>query len=261
MVLILLGIAALIAPTFGFSTLASDRGVSVSVAENDRALVALVGEEFEDLPNNEFVEVASLENNMDEQLTVDYRISTDHDEPIISFDGDDGNEVSGTTEINQAEGIELNCGPGNNDVITLTVNIEEASNSYVTVQNAEMKLVFDCDEGEVSEPGTSNSLERLEAEGTRGNINEVTVTFETKSVVEITIELLNEDEDVIGSRSLEEVATGEEQIEVIDIDPTDPVVIQVTIHGSEDSEEEYCEGVIEDNQDLISLANGGFDCD
>lgn len=262
---IVVGVAVSGAPTFGFSSVASDRGTTVSVAENNNALIALMDESPAEFPNNEFVTAASVENNIDGDVTVDYTISVSDTAVGLRFDGDESyGELTGTTTISTFKEIELDCassGQRESNMVTMTVAITEAAGPGVGVRDAEMELVFDCEDGGTTEPSDSAVFERLEAEAGQGNIKEVGVTFETTQTVDVAIRV-SDGSGELGSETVTGVEPRQEYARTISWNGnTNPVQVDVTASDPDDgSEIERCVGEVSQNDEFISLSDGGFDC-
>lgn len=155
--LIVLGVVAMFGPTFGFSTVAGDRGVMVSTADGDSALLGTENiyddSEITNKGNGNQEEVVRLFNNFERDIdSVDTQVTT-----IDGYDGDTleiSNRVAllddGINEGDEAD-IELRCsGDVREDgTANVTVTIFEAKSDAITVQDAEITVtdvVFDCQE-------------------------------------------------------------------------------------------------------------------
>jgi len=89
-VLILLGVATMAGPTFGFATIAADRGVSVATADDSSAYLGLEDQSASasiDSPGEQTAVYTVTDNARDDSATVDasiVRITDDSNDPVTS---------------------------------------------------------------------------------------------------------------------------------------------------------------------------------
>lgn len=144
----------LVRETFGFSQVIGDRSVSVSVADDEDALIALVEADYAEIPTNGFETVAYLTNNVGDDVDLEYTVSTNQNGVSIRFDGQEGgpgDSLTGTTTIPEgdAEPIELECSNpgqiGDDEVLTVELPVVRGRSGDVTIEGVRMDQEFYCD--------------------------------------------------------------------------------------------------------------------
>ncbi|WIV65764.1 hypothetical protein [Natrialbaceae archaeon AArc-T1-2] len=146
--LIVLGAVAMAGPTFGFSTIASDRGVQVSTAEGEDAYLGMVSTDNE-IDNEDGVEVATLYNNLYsdmDSVEVEVDIENDDDElETIDPPSEIGAEDDDAVEV-ACEEVHGNGGEGE---ATITVTVEAVANGVtITDASLEDEFEYDCHPGD-----------------------------------------------------------------------------------------------------------------
>jgi len=179
--LLLLGAVLIVGPTFGFSTLAGDRSVSVSTSAND----GLIGIEDNgvtvDNPGGE--EIGNLENNIGGSMIID-DVSVDE----AGLELDNADEIEGA-EIGDVIGVEVSCENPQQDVSGDSISIiaedvQFEDSDSVSIQN--VRLVFDesdyiCGDGDGDDDDNNEEgdikFNQLDAEADNGP-SEVTFKYE-----------------------------------------------------------------------------------
>lgn len=155
--LITAGVITMAGPTFGFSSLAADRGVGVETAADESS--ALLGlEAFDDSIDGrqDTANALRIHNNFDEQISVTAEANIDTtDVEIVNPNWEEG---SFDGEITDEETIMLGCtSGGSSGTATLTVNIEQATSGSVVVSDVlrEATVSYRCS----GPPSGSNGFE------------------------------------------------------------------------------------------------------
>jgi len=135
--LVLLGAVLLAGPTFGFSTIAGDRGVNVQSAQDSDALVELdIEDEVSSNSDNELL--FTVNNTFDTDLTVDTELTGD------AQDDDDISLVDDSVSVNpgQSEEVAVAIDEPNPDTeeITFTITAETTSGVVVTLDRGDVTV-------------------------------------------------------------------------------------------------------------------------
>ncbi|WP_049985336.1 hypothetical protein [Halobellus rufus] len=143
---IVVGAGAAAVPTGSFSTIAGDRPVDVSVADDSAAFVAVAGTDTVVSQPGDGVDVAHLRNNFESAATIEYEASVDASAVSVENPSDTVTiGPSGSTPISAV------CAPpaGGSGTATLQVSIVEADagNARVTDATLETTVEYDCPGG------------------------------------------------------------------------------------------------------------------
>lgn len=135
--LVLLGAVLLAGPTFGFSTIAGDRGVNVQSAQDSDALVELdIEDEVSSNSDNELL--FTVNNTFETDLTVDTELTND------AQDDDDISLVDDSVSVNpgQSEEVAVAIDEPNPDTeeITFTITAETTSGVVVTLDRGDVTV-------------------------------------------------------------------------------------------------------------------------
>ena len=175
--LIILEVVALVGPTFGFSTIASDRGVQVSTATGGDAYLGMVSEDVV-IDNEDGSTIITLSNNLNSDMAITNM------EVDISEDSGELNEnpnLPSSIDRNGEETVDVACeeidgsNSNNGGTATITVTIEQAAANGVTITDASIEDEFDynChpgggggqdgdeDDGPEDQPGGDITFETL----------------------------------------------------------------------------------------------------
>ncbi|SEF65587.1 AsmA family protein [Halobellus limi] len=140
---ILVGATLTIVPTASFSTIAGDRPVDVSVADDSEAFVAVANTQTPVTQPGDGVAVAELVNNLDASMTVEYEASVTSGSVAVE-------NPSRTVTIPQGgrEPITVACSPpgGGAGTATLRIDVVEARGGSATITDAtlETTVEYDC---------------------------------------------------------------------------------------------------------------------
>ena len=143
--LILLGVGALVGPTFGFSTIAGERGTTVETAESSNALLSIeeTGETPDDQNDAVVVEITNNASQNFESLEVEATIDDEALEISDEFDAD----------LNQGDttGLELTCSGNGDGVATIQID-SDAYGSTLTIEGVSFSHTFaySCGDGGVT---------------------------------------------------------------------------------------------------------------
>lgn len=144
-VLILFGAAAMLGPTFGFSTIAGDRDVSVGTADTSSGFLAI--DETNEVPDNDNdAVVVEITNNAPEFFdSLDTDVSIDTPNLVIS-DGFD-------EELGQGDstGLELTCSGDGGGTATIQIS-SSATGQSLSIEgvNFSRTFTYDCSGGDVT---------------------------------------------------------------------------------------------------------------
>lgn len=212
--LVLLGAVLVAGPTFGFSTIAGDRGVSVGTAEDPDALLGIdsEGNVGELRGDDDPVVVGTLSNNADEPLDAqDVVIDsiTDGEGTELStdilrvVDPDDGDPIESTgtdVTVECAQGENIN---GDQEVV---IRIGEAGGSTVSIIDSTFSVVIDiqCNKGGGGGGGSSGENiwfdfetdTTIEQIGVDSEIDDADLIFRGE---EPEFEVFDEEENLIGN--------------------------------------------------------------
>ncbi|ADQ68703.1 hypothetical protein C499_13190 [Halogeometricum borinquense DSM 11551] len=169
LLLIIGGVTLGAVPTSSYSTIAGDRPVSVSVADDDEAFLALTetGATVRNPGNgdgNSGTAIASLVNNLDSDMTVSYEASVDTDAVSLKT-------TSETTTIDRGsqERIFASCNPPNGGsgtaTLTVTVNEAEAANAKITDATLQAQFDYDCPGNGGGHPGPPHGVAYIDTNG------------------------------------------------------------------------------------------------
>lgn len=158
--LIVLGSVAMAGPTFGFSTIAGDRAVSVSTADDPAALLGL------DIASNvspgDQTELVDITNNFDNQMDVTIVLGEDAVAEGFSLRVDGENEGAQYTfqlrqESNKSIEIDIPNGNSNVDSVSFDIVAEGPSGNSVTLSrdNTTVQDPGNSGGGDDSDPGKS----------------------------------------------------------------------------------------------------------
>ncbi|WP_336021593.1 hypothetical protein [Halobellus salinisoli] len=139
---VLVGAMLAIVPTASFSTIAGDRPVDISIADDSEAFVAIDSTDTGVTQPGNGVAVAALVNNLGSPMTVEYEASVDA-EPVTVEDPTE----TVTIERGETAPIRVVCAPpeGGSGTATLTINVIEARSGTTTVSDATLSTSFDYD--------------------------------------------------------------------------------------------------------------------
>ena len=145
--LVVVGAVLLAGPLYGFTTLAADRGVSVSTADGADAYLGLVGTDAAiDDPDDE-AEIATLTNNVGSELAlaVDVTFTDGADDDLEA-------ETPQTVAPGETVAVTVACdgqGGAPNQATTATVTVTEATGDGVTITDvsADSSLEYTCNRG------------------------------------------------------------------------------------------------------------------
>ena len=147
-VVVLVGTVVLFGPSFGFSTIASDRGVAVSTADGTGAYLGVdsqddIGElRGDDSPER----VATLYNNLDEDVEViEFEIYNDDDTLAI-----DSPDIGSTIESGTSEDVTITC--TTSDSIgerEIEIEVVEVDGKTTTINGVSFNVTVDiqCNKG------------------------------------------------------------------------------------------------------------------
>lgn len=138
-VLIIVGAMLTVMPTAGFSNIAGERGVDVSIADDNSAFVA-ISDSDRVVRNPGGAQVTEIVNNLESSVTVQYEASVDTNALEVE-------EPSDTVTIfeGSAEPIEVRCTPsvGGSGTATLQIDIIEAQGDSATVTDATLETTVE----------------------------------------------------------------------------------------------------------------------
>lgn len=136
-VLLLLGAVALAAPTFGFSTIAADRGTAVQTAEDPNALVGFEPTSEEIAGRHDTATAFSLRNNADQALDLSTTHALSGSGLAVATDG------SGTVPPGQATPVVVECTRGGvSGTATITTTVD-ATGASMSIEGASSSTTFD----------------------------------------------------------------------------------------------------------------------
>lgn len=202
---IFFGGVLLLTSTFGFSSLAADRGVSISTGDEETALLGYNYEEdVGELRRGNEVEVATLFNNLNEDMEIfaadiKLEITTDDGETVdsnvldVEFDDESQNPVTFSDDVE----LLLSCNDdrdiGDSTVIIEIVDAQSVSNE-VTISGVSFATAADiqCDGGgppvgggEIRANDVRGDTQTFEV-GTsdRGNLQQATIDFSSVDFID-----------------------------------------------------------------------------
>lgn len=256
--LVLLGAVLIVGPTFGFSTIAADRGVSVSTSVND----GLIGIEDNgvtvDNPGGE--EIGNLKNNVGGSMTIS---DVSVDEAGLQLDNAD--EIEGA-EIGDSIGVEVSCENPQQDVSGDSISIiagdvqfedNDGESLGVSIQNARLKFESDytCGDGSDDDDDGSNEegnieFGQLDAEADDDEPSSVTFEYNlSEKEVEVTFTV------EYGQNKLdEETVTYNGGTDTVPVDLDNrgqrefPVDVSANINGGEE-----CTSSIDEGDDTVAV--------
>lgn len=136
--LLLVGAVALAAPTFGFSTIAADRGTAVQTAEDPNALLGFEPTTEQISGRQDLATAFYLRNNADQTLTLSVTNTLSTTDVRIADDG------SGTIAPGDATRVVVECnGGGSSGTATITTEVTDASGATVSILGASSSTTFD----------------------------------------------------------------------------------------------------------------------
>lgn len=190
--MIIFGMVMISGPVFGFSTIASERGVNIDTADDSNALLGI--EATGDLPDNQNdATVIEITNNAHEDYTVlDTAVTIDDPNGALAIsDGFDGSLDKGNTT-----GLDLTCDGGGDGEATVTVDAD-ASGSTVQIEGVTYSTTFtySCTGGGNTNSGdgfesvyASNVVENTSA-GQQSQTVKFTPSSDLSNKEEVTIDL------------------------------------------------------------------------
>lgn len=148
--LIVLGVVAMVGPTFGFSTVAGDRGISVDTSEGGDAMVGLEGlvadDEVEINGENDEETVIRIHNNVGSPID---SLITSVDTGVLAITDNGGFDDSISTDGDT--GLTLECRDeltgSDTETVTATIDQAQSSESGILVQQASITVDVDYDCG------------------------------------------------------------------------------------------------------------------
>jgi hypothetical protein len=182
--LIILGVVAMSGPMFGFSTVASDRGISINVASGqDDAFLGIEEEEDQITPNQESEILHLIDNGIGIDSTDDIKRAS-----VIAFDGDDDPDFDiNVVGENDEVIVEVGCGSEGNGPMTFDIEVD-AEASVSTIYETDADIDVNCAGGDRDAQLNVTSVE-YEDEGfvefIMENEGEDNLRFEAISVTEM----------------------------------------------------------------------------
>ncbi|MHC3437556.1 hypothetical protein ACYJ1Y_05485 [Natrialbaceae archaeon A-gly3] len=229
--LIVLGAMAMVGPTFGFSTIAGDRGVNVNTADDSSALLGI--EETGDTPDNQNdVDVIEITNNAGEDYeTLDTEVTIDDPNDALAI----SNDFDESLPQGEVTGLELTCEGGGDGEATVSVGAD-ASGSTIQIEDVSFSTTFEysCIGGGNTDPGDgfdSVSVDNV-VENTAASQQDQTIAFtpstDLSNKEEVTIDLSSAHPDSVDYANVEigdiTVESGNGQVENVDIDDNNAVI-------------------------------------
>ncbi|WP_144906343.1 DUF4097 domain-containing protein [Halobellus captivus] len=140
---VLVGAMLTIVPTASFSTIAGDRPVDVSVADDSAAFVAVSNTNTPVSQPENSVAVAELVNNLDGAMTIEFEASIDSSTVAVETPSD-----TATVQQGGRHPIYAACSPpnGGSGTATLQIDVIEARGGSATVTDATLETLveYDC---------------------------------------------------------------------------------------------------------------------
>ena len=171
LVIVVVGAIVLAGPVFGFSTIAADRGVSVTTSDDSTALVG-INATGETPDNQNDAVVVEITNNADEEYSsLETNVSIEDTNGALAI----SSGFATTLSAGETTGLELTCDGGGDGTATVSVNAD-AFGSTLQVQGVSYSTTFSysCTGG-----GNSNNANfEVRSVEFGGDTDEIEVTLE-----------------------------------------------------------------------------------
>ncbi|WP_252699801.1 hypothetical protein [Natronosalvus vescus] len=247
------GVALLISPAFGFSSLTADRGVSVDVADAPNALLQI--DVTTNVVGDDRTTVVKITNNFNTALEIEGDV-------IISGDGGnfDVDDFDGAT-LESGETVELQAectGGQESGTATASVSLDEALGGGITITGVSYSEEFEYNCGSDSVSGGEDLFTELTAEvpstTNEGNADRVEFVFEYDgdSEDEITFSVTYGPNQNQGSSKI--VTSNEtEGTVVFDASDLNTQQTDLPIYVSVETEEGGCSGYLDNEDEPVDL--------
>lgn len=235
--LIAVGVVAMLAPSFGFSTVASDRGVQISTAENDRAFLGV-----DDVYGGGEI-VYNGGTTIEPALELTNRLGTDADTVDVQIESVQGYEDNTLDIANHADlfdgledgetvTVELEC---SRDVeaetdeagttVEFSVNALGESASVTDLSVSVSNVRFDCEEDDIDRVDPEPGVPENETNAPLGDYGAFSERGSGNSMV--WFDFTNEDDQALTIEAIEIRSTSKDDVVGIDAGGNDEGEIRV----------------------------------